>query len=98
MSSIQYEDLARRKAQWSAFHSWQSQNPAPGLSFEERIQWYVAAFRFTRDVLKRVGVHNERGELTLERLLTITTNHIPRHVKFIVEKRQALGLPGERGA
>ena len=58
MRSIQYEDLARRKAQWSAFHSWQSQNPAPGLSFEERIQWYVAAFRFTRDVLKRVGVRD----------------------------------------
>src|SRR5256714_3723257 len=44
------------------------------------------------DVLKRVGVHNERGELTLERLLTITTNHITHHVKFIAEKRQALGL------
>src|SRR5438093_5704918 len=27
----------------------------------------------TDDVLKRVGVHSERGELTLERLLTITT-------------------------
>jgi hypothetical protein len=45
-------------------------------------------------VLQRVGVHNERGELTLERILTITTNHIPHHVKFILEKRQALGLPG----
>lgn len=41
--------------------------------------------------LQRVGVHNERGELTLERLLTITTNHIPHHVQFIVEKRKALG-------
>jgi len=44
------------------------------------------------DVLSRVGIHNERGELTLERLLIITTNHIPHHVKFIREKRQALGL------
>ncbi len=44
--------------------------------------------------LGRVGVHNERGELTLERLLTMTTNHIPHHVQFIVEKRRALGLPG----
>jgi hypothetical protein len=43
-------------------------------------------------VLHRVGVHNERGELTLERLITIATNHIPHHVKFIREKRQALGL------
>jgi hypothetical protein len=43
-------------------------------------------------VLERVGVHNERGELTLERMLTLTTNHIPHHVKFIKEKRQALGM------
>jgi hypothetical protein len=44
------------------------------------------------DMLRRVGVHNERGELTLERLITTATNHIPHHVKFIREKRQALGL------
>jgi hypothetical protein len=43
-------------------------------------------------VLSRVGVHNERGELTLEKMLTTTINHIPHHVKFIKEKRQALGL------
>ena len=42
--------------------------------------------------LQRVGVHNERGELTLERMLTLTTNHIPHHVKFISEKRDALGI------
>jgi uncharacterized damage-inducible protein DinB len=45
------------------------------------------------EALERVGVHNERGPITLERMLTITTNHIPHHVKFIQEKRQALGLP-----
>ncbi len=45
-------------------------------------------------VLHRVGVHTERGELTLERMLTITSNHIPHHVKFIKDKRQALGLSG----
>ncbi len=43
------------------------------------------------EVLKRVGVHNERGPRTLEQLLTTATNHIPHHVKFIEEKRQALG-------
>jgi len=41
----------------------------------------------------RAGVHNERGPLTLERLLTIATNHIPHHLQFIAEKRRALGLP-----
>ena len=45
------------------------------------------------DALNRVGVHNERGPISLERMLTITTSHIPHHVKFIQEKRQALGLP-----
>ena len=44
-------------------------------------------------VLQRVGVHSERGELTLERMLTLTTKHIPHHIEFIVEKRRALGLP-----
>lgn len=43
-------------------------------------------------VLQRVGVHSERGDLTLERMLTLTTNHIAHHVKFIKEKRQAQGL------
>jgi hypothetical protein len=45
------------------------------------------------EALQRVGVHNERGPLTLERLLTLATNHVPHHVRFIEEKRQALGLP-----
>jgi hypothetical protein len=47
--------------------------------------------------LERVGVHNERGPLTLERLLSTASNHIPHHVKFIHEKRRALGLGGEPG-
>lgn len=45
------------------------------------------------EALTRVGVHNERGPLTLEQLLTTATNHLPHHVKFIAEKRRALGLP-----
>ena len=45
------------------------------------------------EALQRVGVHNERGELSLERLLSTATNHLPHHVRFIAEKRQALGLP-----
>jgi hypothetical protein len=42
--------------------------------------------------LARVGVHNERGPLTLEKLLTGATGHIAHHLKFVQEKRQALGL------
>jgi uncharacterized damage-inducible protein DinB len=44
------------------------------------------------EALQRVGVHSERGPLTLERMIGLATNHIPHHVKFIHEKRQALGL------
>jgi uncharacterized damage-inducible protein DinB len=41
----------------------------------------------------RVALHNEAGPRTVEQLLTTITNHIPHHVKFIEEKRRALGLP-----
>jgi hypothetical protein len=41
---------------------------------------------------QRVGIHNERGPLTLERLVAIATNHIPHHIKFVEEKRKALGV------
>jgi hypothetical protein len=42
----------------------------------------------------RVGVHNERGPMTLLQLVTGITGHIPHHVTFIAEKRRALGLGG----
>jgi uncharacterized damage-inducible protein DinB len=42
--------------------------------------------------LERVGVHNERGPRTLEQLLQGATAHIPHHVKFIDDKRRALGV------
>lgn len=42
---------------------------------------------------QRVGIHSEYGERTLARLLETIANHIPHHVKFIEEKRKALGLP-----
>jgi phosphate uptake regulator len=44
------------------------------------------------EALQRVGVHSERGELTLERVITMATNHIPNHLVHVMEKRQALGL------
>jgi uncharacterized damage-inducible protein DinB len=43
-------------------------------------------------ILERVGIHTERGALTLEQLLTGATAHIAHHLKFVYEKRQALGL------
>ena len=42
--------------------------------------------------LDRVGVHSERGPITLERILTLSAKHIPHHTAFIAEKRKALGI------
>jgi DinB superfamily len=41
----------------------------------------------------RAGTHNERGRLTLEQMMGYGINHIPHHLKFIHEKRAALGVP-----
>lgn len=48
--------------------------------------------RLPESALQRVGIHTERGPRTLEQLLAMAINHIPHHVKFIQEKRRALGL------
>jgi len=40
---------------------------------------------------QRKGIHSEAGPITLEKLLTNIANHIPHHVKFVEEKRAALG-------
>lgn len=42
--------------------------------------------------LSRRGIHTEAGPLSLEQLLQRISNHLPHHVTFIHEKRQALGL------
>ena len=41
----------------------------------------------------RVGIHNERGLVTLEEMVRIETDHVNHHIKHILEKRRALGLP-----
>ena len=40
----------------------------------------------------KAGVHSYKGLVTLEAVLTGAVNHIPHHVKFIEEKRKALGV------
>lgn len=46
------------------------------------------------EALQRVGVHSERGPVTLEQLLTGASNHIRHHIPFLHEKRKALGMVG----
>jgi hypothetical protein len=40
----------------------------------------------------RVGVHSERGLITLEQQVKVLADHVPHHLKFIREKRQVLGV------
>lgn len=65
---------------------------------EEELQLIESVRKHVARILKslkpedfqRTGNHSERGPLTLEKLLTNVTNHIPHHVKFIEEKRAAM--------
>jgi hypothetical protein len=41
---------------------------------------------------QRHGIHSEYGPLTLETILQRVTGHIPHHVRFVEEKRKAMGL------
>ncbi len=44
------------------------------------------------DDFQRTGNHSEAGTLSLEILLQRISDHVPHHVRFIDEKRKALGL------
>jgi hypothetical protein len=75
-----------------AYHE---RDPEEELAVIEQTRRQMARILRTQpeEALQRVGLHNERGPLSLERMLTMATNHIPHHVEFIREKRRALGLP-----
>ncbi len=64
------------------------------LSLIERTRSQLARILRTLPVeaLGRIGTHNERGPRTLEQMLTSAIGHIPHHIKFIEEKRRALGV------
>ena len=48
--------------------------------------------RLPEDVARRVGDHNERGPLTLAELISGASSHVRHHLRFIQEKRRALGV------
>ena len=41
----------------------------------------------------RFGIHSERGKVTLLELLKGYADHLDHHLKFLYEKRRALGKP-----
>ena len=65
------------------------------LAFLEQTRRQMAQVlrRLPAEAFARTGVHSERGLCTLEQMLQIEIDHLPHHVRFILDKRKALGLP-----
>jgi hypothetical protein len=40
----------------------------------------------------RTGIHSERGLIKLQEMIEVEIAHIPHHVRFIQDKRRAMGL------
>jgi uncharacterized damage-inducible protein DinB len=62
------------------------------LQMVESVRKHVARILQTLkpEDFQRTVKHSESGPITLERLLTNITNHIPHHIKFIQKKMQAM--------
>lgn len=45
------------------------------------------------DAFKRTGIHTENGKVTLESMLNGYIGHVDHHMKFLRDKRKALGKP-----
>lgn len=46
----------------------------------------------TPEQLQMTGNHSIKGLVTLEKVIQMATNHITNHLKFVAEKRKALGI------
>jgi uncharacterized damage-inducible protein DinB len=86
--------LGADENRFAAALAYHDRDPEEELTLIERTRSQLARVlrKLPAEALGRVGVHNERGPRTLEQLLTTAINHIPHHVRFIEEKRKALGL------
>lgn len=58
-----------------------------------REQMAVILESLPEEAFQRAGRHPVRGLVTLQDLLQAITDHIPHHIRFIEEKKAALGLP-----
>jgi hypothetical protein len=82
---------------FAASLAYQSRDAEEELTLIEKTRSQLARILGTLapTALERKGVYRKEGQdepRTLERLISTITNHIPHHVKFIREKRKALGL------
>ena len=45
---------------------------------------------------ERTGIVGDRGDKTVDQMLNGAVEHLAHHLKFVVEKRRAMGLGGVR--
>ncbi len=71
-----------------------SRDVAEELTLIETVRAQMARILATlaESEFARTGKHSTDGPMSLAVLLERITNHIPHHLKFIEEKRRALGL------
>jgi uncharacterized damage-inducible protein DinB len=76
---------------------YQSRDLADELDLLGRMRRQMAAIlrSLPDSAWSRQGVHNERGLVTLEEMVRIEAEHVTHHVRHILDKRRALGLPVE---
>ena len=86
--------LGASEVKFAAALAYQQRDIEEGLTIIEKTRQQMARILRTlpASALQRPGTHNERGPQTLEKMLTTAINHIPHHLKFIDEKRKALGI------
>ena len=92
--------MSADEQRYAASLAYQDRNLEEELSLIEHTRNQLARIlrKLPAEVLERTGIYRHEGKddpRTLEGLLTIITNHIPHHAKFIREKRRAFGLPDQ---
>ncbi len=80
--------------QFQARLAYDSRDVAEELTLMETVRNQMARILKTlpESAFARTGKHSTDGPLSLAVLLERITGHFPHHLKFIEEKRQALGL------
>jgi hypothetical protein len=84
------------ESRFTASLAYHYREPEPELALLEGMRQQMAAIlrRLPEAAWARVGVHTERGLITLEQMLQAEVDHVPHHIRHIVEKRKVLALPG----
>lgn len=87
---IAYDESAFAR---SLFYQELAPQPAADLFCRNRLLTAEILHRLPDLAFDRVGVHSERGEMTLGTLLQVYVEHVEHHLKFVRQKRALLGKP-----